>query len=51
MVTETPPERTCLWKKRHTFATKSMSPRNSPATALRAVAGDSPKTWVQRTRV
>src|SRR5207237_1370117 len=33
---------TCLWTKSHTFFTNSMSRRNSSATSLRDVAGDSP---------
>jgi hypothetical protein len=41
---------TCLCKKRHTFGTNSMSVRNSSATALRAVAGDSPQTGPEETR-
>ena len=33
---------TCLWTKSHTFDSNSMSRRDSSATSLRDVAGDSP---------
>src|SRR6266508_4578760 len=33
-----------LWKKSHTLGTNSTSAADPPATALRAVAGDSPRT-------